>query len=131
MNRVILIGRLTKDPELSFLAGNGNAVCRFTLATTRPFKKDETDFINCTAFGKRAEAISQYALKGNQLAVVGYLRTGSYDAADGTRRYISDVRVDNFEFIGNKQGDANNNTNAKGNNFYDDMEPVDDGDSPF
>ena len=52
MNKVILIGRLTKDPELNFAAGSGTAVTRFSLAVTRPFKKDETDFINCIAFGK-------------------------------------------------------------------------------
>ncbi|WP_394883902.1 single-stranded DNA-binding protein, partial [Clostridium tertium] len=68
MNKVILIGRLTKDPELNFAAGTGTAVCRFSLAVTRPFKKDETDFINCIAFNKRAEAIAQYLTKGRQLA---------------------------------------------------------------
>lgn len=60
MNKVILIGRLTKDPELRFTAGSGMAVSRFTVAVNRQFKKDETDFINCVAFGKTAETISQY-----------------------------------------------------------------------
>lgn len=130
MNRVILIGRLTRDPELNFLAGSGMAVCRFTLAVKRPFKKDETDFPNCIAFGKRAEAISQYVTKGNQLAVVGYLRTGSYDTKDGSKRYTNDVIVDNFEFIEtNKNRNSENNKNQ--DNFYDGMEPDDSGDMPF
>ncbi|MDC4242750.1 single-stranded DNA-binding protein, partial [Clostridium tertium] len=96
MNKVILIGRLTKDPELNFAAGTGTAVCRFSLAVTRPFKKDETDFINCIAFGKTGETIAQYLTKGRQLAVTGSIRTGSYDAKDGTKRYTTDIVVDSF-----------------------------------
>ena len=82
MNKAVLIGRLTKDPELRYAQGNGTAVCKFTLAVSRPFKKDETDFINCIAFGKAAETINQYMAKGRQLAVTGSIRTGSYDAQD-------------------------------------------------
>ncbi|MGJ0843335.1 single-stranded DNA-binding protein [Clostridium tertium] len=130
MNKVILIGRLTKDPELNFAAGTGTAVARFTLAVTRPFKKDETDFINCIAFNKRAEAIAQYLTKGRQLAVTGSIRTGSYDAKDGTKRYTTDIVVDSFEFIGSGQGN-NNQGNTSSNNFEDEMTPVDDGDMPF
>lgn len=129
MNRVILIGRLTKDPELNFSAGSGNAVCRFNLAVNRPFKKDETDFISCVAFGKRAEAIAQYSLKGSQLAVVGYLKTGSYTANDGSKRYTNDVIVDNFEFLGSNK---NNNKNTEStDSYYDNMQPADDSDMPF
>lgn len=134
MNKVILIGRLTKDPELNFAAGTGTAVARFTLAVTRPFKKDETDFINCIAFNKRAEAIAQYLTKGRQLAVTGSIRTGSYDAKDGTKRYTTDIVVDSFEFIGSNKNDNQGNTpqnNFGGMNFEDDMTPVDDGDMPF
>lgn len=134
INKVVLLGRLTKDPELNFAAGTGTAVTRFTLAVTRPFKKDETDFINCIAFKKRAEAIAQYLTKGRQLAVTGSIRTGSYDAKDGTKRYTTDIVVDSFEFIG--QGNNNNQGNTPQNNFggmnfEDDMTPVDDGDMPF
>jgi single-strand DNA-binding protein len=153
MNKVILIGRLTKDPELNFAAGSGTAVTRFSLAVTRPFKKDETDFINCIAFGKTGETIAQYLTKGRQLAVTGSIRTGSYDAKDGTKRYTTDVVVDSFEFIGSSnnsgagrdQGSYNNgfgssnmnsdysmpSTGFGGNNFEEDMTPVDDGDMPF
>ena len=100
MNKVVLVGRLTKDPELRFAAGSGSAVCRFTVAVNRPFKKDETDFIGCVAFGKTAETIAQYLTKGREIAVSGSIRTGSYDAQDGTKRYTTDVAVDSFDFIG-------------------------------
>lgn len=134
MNKVVLIGRLTKDPELNFAAGTGTAVTRFTLAVTRPFKKDETDFINCIAFNKRAEAIAQYLTKGRQLAVTGSIRTGSYDAKDGTKRYTTDIVVDSFEFIGqvnnNNQGNTSEN-NFSGMNFEDEITPDDTGDCPF
>ena len=132
MNKVILIGRLTKDPELRFTAGSGMAVSRFTLAVNRQFKKDETDFINCVAFGKTAETISQYLTKGRQIAVTGSIRTGSYDAQDGTKRYTTDVAVESFEFVGSN-GQANNEGNSSDDAFgaYDDITPVDDGDMPF
>lgn len=125
---------MTKDPELNFAAGTGTAVCRFSLAVTRAFKKDETDFINCIAFNKRAEAIAQYLTKGRQLAVTGSIRTGSYDAKDGTKRYTTDIVVDSFEFIG--QGNNNNQGNTPQNNFggmnfEDEMTPDDMGDCPF
>ncbi|MBU6137308.1 single-stranded DNA-binding protein [Clostridium tertium] len=134
MNKWVGIGRLTRDPELNFAAGTGTAVCRFSLAVTRPFKKDETDFINCIAFNKRAEAIAQYLTKGRQLAVTGSIRTGSYDAKDGTKRYTTDIVVDSFEFIGqgnnNNQGNTSQN-NFDGMNFEDEMTPDDTGDCPF
>ena len=138
MNKWVGIGRLTRDPELNFAAGTGTAVARFTLAVTRPFKKDETDFINCIAFNKRAEAIAQYLTKGRQLAVTGSIRTGSYDAKDGTKRYTTDIVVDSFEFIGSNKNDnqgSNNSFNQDSNfgnmSFEDEMVPVDDGDCPF
>lgn len=137
MNKWVGIGRLTKDPELNFAAGTGIAVTRFTLAVTRPFKKDETDFINCIAFNKRAEAIAQYLTKGRQLAVTGSIRTGSYDAKDGTKRYTTDIVVDSFEFIGSSKSNDNQGSNSfnqdsfGGMNFEEDMTPIDDGDMPF
>lgn len=130
MNKVILIGRLTKDPNLSYAAGTGTAVCRFILAVTRPFKRDETDFIRCVAFNKTAETIGQYLTKGRQIAIAGRIQTGSYDAQDGTKRYTTDVVVENFEFIGNNQGQAQND-NYDNYNFDNEMTPVDDGDMPF
>lgn len=136
MNKVVLIGRLTKDPELRYAAGSGTAVCRFTVAITRQFKKDETDFINCVSFGKTGETIAQYITKGRQIAVTGSIRTGSYDAQDGTKRYTTDVAVESFEFIGNSNNNYNNNSESNWNQPVDDvgfgdMTPIDDGDMPF
>ena len=136
MNKVILIGRLTKDPELRYAAGSGTAVCRFTLAVSRQFKKDETDFINCIAFNKPGETIAQYLTKGRQLAVTGNIRTGSYDGQDGIKRYTTDVLVESFEFIGNSnKGNTNNQNNDYWNmttdNGFGVEEPIDDGDMPF
>ena len=133
MNKVILIGRLTKDPELRFAAGSGKGVTRFSIAVNRQFKKDEADFINCVAFGKQAETIAQYMLKGSQIALTGHIQTGSYDAQDGTKRYTTDVLVESFEFVGggNKNQGNNSNSNFNKAGFDDDMTPVDDGDMPF
>ena len=138
MNKAILIGRLTKDPELRYAAGSGTAVCRFTLAVARQFKKDETDFINCIAFNKQGEAIAQYVTKGRQLAVIGNIRTGSYDGQDGIKRYTTDILVESFEFIGNSNN-GNVNTNNQNNDYWNMStdngfgveEPIDDGDMPF
>ena len=130
MNKVVLLGRLTKDPELRFAAGSGTAVSRFTIAVNRQFKKNETDFINCVAFGKTAETISQYFTKGKQIAVSGSIRTGSYDAQDGTKRYTTDVAVDSFSFT-ESSGQANKQSDATGGGFNEDITPVDDGDMPF
>lgn len=128
MNKVVLIGRTTKSPELRYAPGTGTAVCRFTLAVNRPYKKDETDFINCVAFGKIAETIAQYVLKGRQVAITGSIRTGSYENNAGDKIYTTDVVLDGFEFIGNS---SNTTLRENQNSEFDGMEPVDDGDSPF
>lgn len=130
MNKVILIGRLTKDPEVSFIPTTGKAVVRFSLAVTRAYKKDEADFINCRAFGKTAETIANYITKGRQIAVVGSLRTGSYEDKDGSKKYTTEVWVETFNFIGNNKSDSDN-TGYNQNAFSDEMIPVDDSDSPF
>ena len=136
MNKVILLGRLTKDPELRFTAGKGTAVTRFSLAVTRQFKRDEADFINCVVFNKAAETIAQYCTKGTQISLVGNIRTGSYNAQDGIKRYTTDVVIESFEFVGsNKNNNANydsfNGSNNSFDEFDDNMTPVDDGDMPF
>ena len=135
MNKVILLGRLTKDPDLRFAAGSGKAVTRFTIAVNRPMKKDEADFINCIAFNKAGETIAQYLTKGKQIAITGNIRTGSYEK-DGQVRYTTDVIIDTFEFINGDKKNQNSgpsNFNAANQNFNqsDDMMPVEDGDIPF
>lgn len=129
MNKCVLIGRLTKDPELKLLAGSGKANCRFTIAVNREYKKDETDFINCVAWGKTAETISQYMTKGRQIAVSGSIRTGSFDKQDGTKVYTTDINVDRFEFVGGKnEGQAPSNNQSS---FGNDIVPDNDIDCPF
>lgn len=109
MNQVVLIGRLTKDPEIRY-AQNGNAQCIFTLAVDRGLsreKKEEmtaegkptADFIRIIVWGKSAENCSKYLSKGSQCAVSGRIVTGSYEASDGTRRYTTDVNANYVEFL--------------------------------
>ncbi|UBK93106.1 single-stranded DNA-binding protein [Clostridium perfringens] len=106
MNKVVLVGRLTKDPNCNY-AASGTAVTRFTLAVNRQFKKDEADFISCIAFGKTAETLGNHMAKGKQVAICGNIRTGSYDK-DGTRIYTTDVVIETFDFLGTKDsGQAN------------------------
>ena len=101
-NRCMLIGNLTKDNELK-QAGQ-TQVLKNTLAVKREFKKDETDFINITAFSKTAELIAKYTQKGSKLLVEGAIQVSSYDDKDGNKRYSTDIIVRNIEFIGgNKQ----------------------------
>jgi single-strand DNA-binding protein len=108
MNKVILTGRLTADPELR-QTQSGIATCRFTVAVNRKFKNKQTgqreaDFISCLAFKNTAEFISRYFTKGKMIAVEGTLRTGSYKDKkhDDVTHYTTDVLVDNVEFCGDK-----------------------------
>ena len=109
MNRVVLVGRLTRDPEMR-TTSSGISQTRFTLAVNRRSTgqngEREADFINCVAWRGTAEAIAKYLTKGRELAVEGRIQTGSYDAQDGTKRYTTDVVVDNFTFIGSGNGSA-------------------------
>ena len=114
MNKVILIGRLTRDPEMR-TTGSGTTVTRFTIAVTRTYQDQNgergADFINCVAWRKQAENIAKYCTKGSQVAVDGRIQTGSYDAQDGTKRYTTDIICDNVTFLGSKNDNANNNSN--------------------
>lgn len=108
MNKVVLLGRLTRDPEVRYTQGNEPmAVARYSLAVDRQGKKDENkqnaDFISCVAFGKRGEFAEKYLHKGTKIAVCGRLQTGSYTAQDGTKRYTTDVVVDEHYFCGTKE----------------------------
>ena len=125
MNKAVLVGRLTKDPELRYAAGSDTAVCKFTVAVNR-MKKDEADFINCVAFNKTAETIANYLVKGRKIAIAGRIQTDSYTAQDGTKRYTTDVVVESFEFC-----DSSNKSNSSNNSIDDDVTPVEDGDMPF
>lgn len=106
MNRVVLAGRLTANPEIR-KSTNGNSVCRFSLAVNRKFKNSngerQADFINCVAYRKTAELINQYTDKGDLLGIEGRIQTGSYTAGDGRKRYTTDVVVENIAFINSKR----------------------------
>lgn len=104
MNKAILIGRLTKDPDVR--KGNDTAIARYTLAVDRRNKNKEADFISCVAFGKAAEFAEGYLHKGTKIAVTGRIQTGSYTKGDGTKVYTTDVVVDNHEFVESKGGSA-------------------------
>lgn len=108
MNNVVLIGRLTKDPELRYIPESQNAVATFTLAVDRPFSKEkQADFIRITVFGKQAENCERFLTKGRMAAIQGRLQTGSYKNKEGATVYTTDVVADRVEFLewGDKQGD--------------------------
>lgn len=114
MNKVILIGRLTRDPELR-TTPSGTATTSFTIAVDRTFVNQQTgqreaDFINCVAWRKQAENISRYCFKGSQVAVEGRIQTRNYEAQDGTKRYVTEVICDNVTFLGSKN--SNNNDDS-------------------
>lgn len=129
LNHAVLIGRLTKDPEGKFLQ-TGTAVTSFTLAVDRTFKSKDgekgTDFIPIVAWGKTAELASQYLSKGKQTAVSGRIQTRSYDAKDGTKRYVTEIVADEITFLGSK--DSQQTEKATVNE--DDFTPIDE-DAPF
>jgi single-strand DNA-binding protein len=118
MNKVILMGRLTRDPEVRYTQGdNTSAVARFSLAVDRRFKKDgdqTADFINCVAFGKTGEFIEKYGHKGTKFVVEGRIHTGSYTNKDGQKVYTTDVVVEQVEFAESK---ASADGNATGNTY--------------
>ncbi len=105
MNKVILIGRLARDPEMRTTA-TGTNVTRFTVAVSRPFTgaggDRGADFISCIAWRRQAENIAKYCTKGSQVAVEGRIQTGSYDGQDGSKRYTTDIVADNVTFLGSK-----------------------------
>ncbi|GKX68457.1 single-stranded DNA-binding protein [Inconstantimicrobium mannanitabidum] len=148
MNKVFLIGRLTKDPELKFTPGSGTAVTTLTLAVDKyntATKQREADFIPVVVWGKQAESVANYMSKGSQMAIGGRIQTRSYEAKDGSKRYVTEVVANEVEFLskgnGNHQASsdfggsseygASSNNSFGGSNFDEDMTPVDDGDIPF
>lgn len=130
MNKVMLVGNLTKDPELTQTT-NGIEVCRFAVATQRRFKNSdgeyEADFINCVAWRKTAEFVHKYFKKGQKIGVVGNIQTRSYEAQDGTKRYVTEVVADEVEFVERRgSGDTNGGTQK-----VDKLEPIEDDTLPF
>ena len=114
MNKVILMGRLTRDPEVRYSQGeNATAIARYTLAVDRRFNRsgdeNSADFIGCVAFGRSAEFAERYLHKGIKIVVTGRIQTGSYTNRDGVKVYTTDVVVEDQEFAESKNSAGNNN----------------------
>ena len=113
MNKVILMGRLTRDPEIRYGTGeSATAIARYTLAVERRFKREgeqSADFINCVAFGKSAEFAEKYLRQGTKMAVTGRIQTGSYTNKDGNKVYTTDIVVEEQEFAESKSASENSN----------------------
>jgi len=111
MNKVILVGRLTRDPELRSTSSGFNTVS-FSVAVNRNFKNKEgnydADFINCVAFRNTADFINKFFKKGNLISLDGRIQTRNYDAQDGTKRCVTEVLVENVEFVGGKNESSSN-----------------------
>lgn len=138
MNKVVIIGRLTKDPELKYTPGSGTAVTTVTLAVDRRFTKDnqkEADFIPVVIWGKSAESTAQYMHKGLLMGVSGRIQTRSYEAKDGSKRYVTEVVAEEIKFLEwakDKNGQSNESYDSgAGYGSFEDMTPIDDGDIPF
>ena len=134
MNKTLLIGRTTKDPDIRYTQSEQPmTIARFNLAVDRRFKKDgeqSADFISCVAFGKTAEFIEKYVFKGTKIAVEGRIQTGSYTNNDGNKVYTTDVVVEQVEFAGSK---TDSKSAAKENNddFMNVADGLDDEGLPF
>ena len=116
MNKIVLIGRSTKDADVRYSQGDKPmAIARISLAVDRKFKQEgqpTADFINCIAFGKTAEVIEKYVTKGTKIAVVGHIQTGSYTNKDGQKVYTTDVVIDELEFCESKSNQRSNSQPA-------------------
>ena len=128
MNTVVLMGRLTKDPDVR-RTNDGTAIGRFTLAVDR-LKKDEADFIGCVTFGKTAEFAEKYLRKGTKICGSGRIQTGSYTNKDGQKVYTTDVILERLEFAESKAS-AQQEAKPDGDGFMNIPDDVDDAGLPF
>ncbi len=125
MNKVILMGRLTRDPDVRYSQGdNSMAIARYTLAVDRRMRRDSqdqqtADFIGCVAFGKQGEFAEKYLHQGTKIAVEGRIQTGSYTNKDGQKVYTTDIVVENHEFCESRNSAASSN-NGNSNQSHDD-----------
>lgn len=112
LNRVVLCGRLTKDPELRYTP-NGVAVANFTIAVNRPFSKDnEADFINCVVWKRNAENLANYQKKGNLIGVDGRIQTRNFEGKDGKRVFVQEVVAEHIQFLESKKDNTMNQQQA-------------------
>lgn len=140
MNSCMLIGRLTKDPELRFLPNSGNATSTFSIAVDKQLSKEKkqemeskgqptADFINIVVWGKQAENCANYLAKGRLVAIQGRVQSRSYEAKDGTRRYVTEVVAERVQFL--EWGNKNNNTASDTSSGWGDMSGFNNDEIPF
>ena len=134
MNKVYLIGNLTRDPELS-TTNSGVSVCRISIAVSRRFSgadgSRETDFFNVTAWRGTAENCAKYLKKGNKVAISGSIQTRNYEKADGTKGFAVDIVADEVEFLSSKNDSEGGATVSNPSAPVADLQPVTDDDLPF
>lgn len=134
MNKTLLIGRTTKDPDIRYTQSEQPmTIARFNLAVDRRFKKEgeqSADFISCVAFGKTAEFIEKYVFKGTKIAIEGRIQTGSYTNNDGNKVYTTDVVVEQVEFAGSKT-DSKSAAKESNDDFMNVADGLDDEGLPF
>lgn len=120
VNNVVLVGRITKDPEVRQISGNNSAVCNFTIAANRNFKNQQgeydADFINCVVFNQVATLMERYVKKGQLLAVQGRIQTRNYEGNDGKRVYVTEVVANNVSFLESRR-EASSNENSSFDNY--------------
>lgn len=135
LNKAMLMGRLTKDPETRYTSNNNTLVCSFTLAVDRRFAKQgeerQTDFIPIVAWSKLGEFCSKYFSKGRQVVVCGRLQTRTWDDNENKRHYITEIIADEAYFADSKKGEANDNKATVANQNDDFFTVVNDDDLPF
>ncbi len=128
MNRCVILGNLTRDPELKTTT-TGKSVCNFTVAVSRRFSgpngEREADYIPVVVWGKQAESSAKYLRKGSQCSVAGSIQTRSYEATDGSRRYITEVVADEVQFLARTAGSGGNNSNDTNSASSEDSAPAD------
>lgn len=110
MNKIVLLGKLIRDPELRYLESSEKVNSKFIIAVERSFKSldgtRKSDLIPITVWGKKAEVICKYLRKGDYISLSGRLRTGSYEDKDGTKKYIAEVSLEDFKFVGRRRSEA-------------------------
>lgn len=134
-NKVIIMGRLTRDVEIR-QTQSGNAICRFSVAVEQSFKNKqtgerETDFLDCTAFGKTAEFVGRYFSKGKMILVEGEMRNNNYTDNNGVKHYSNYIAVNNVSFCGDSNGNQSGNNGGYQQNNAATQNPLNDGEVPF
>lgn len=137
INRVIIVGRITKDPVLRKTAA-GTSITSFTVACNRRFKQEgqpDADFINCTSWNKVADNVAKYTHKGSLVGVEGRIQTRSYDDQQGKRVYVTEIVAENVQFLDNKNA-SNNHEQIQESTYQNDFQssaelPIDDNELPF